>query len=735
MANKICYLSLIILCGLMIVSCGGVQRNPTQPPWNQNQQQPGTQPVLPGGQGTKPAAKAGGEGQILEGDYESLIPQAEGALETGDLQTAFNAYHSALQQKQGDPTAGFGKAITQIAKDWRTFAIFRAAGADKLYYNTPLLMYPELLPNPVMADDSYLLRLFTIGRKYEDNFDITLPSWGVKPVPKENGLKLPVASGGGKGPVVSQPGGEEGGKPSSEGEGEVKPPETAPPETKPPEEGEGGGQNPPPGEETPENGGEESAGHPNLPEGWTPLANRTGQQRDLPGGTPPEDWEEWQEKFQESGGQLPEGLTTPIPSTPGKLPEGSTPIDSEYFKKELPLTITALENEGASLRIEQLASHIINMQTNLESLITQLEDISKDFNEDFIFQVGIVMRDKNEKYTMIFRKQDYDVLLGELRILSGIIDYVTTYNSTMNYVSYTYPAEDTNNDGKYSSDEYYPMTPFGTIIDEAQSVMQDAQDKFLQGLDDASSAWDLILERAYQETNESTNELLALPTGGVHSAILDAQKELYDNFSNKFNDSLQLALKGKGGKVEVKVAPSVIFSDKLGDVRAVLPCIDMMGSLVPCDEALQDIWPMPDFGGLFPDGLEDDSTVIRMGKVRGLAMDNNYMLYEGGAISYAGGQSEISETGEFLLSGVEFNELIGLQITLTPPEGEPWEGSIHSMVENIYTLPQLPNPASIPGGGGEVRIPGLGGTVIPGEGGTSTETPTTDSPAGSITSN
>jgi hypothetical protein len=214
---------LIVAFAFVAVSCGGVQRNPTTP--NFGQQQPGAGTGLPGvspeagGAEGKAGAKAGSEGVILEGDYETLIPQAENYLETGDLTMAFNAYHSALALRPNDPQAAFGKAVCQLAKDWRTFALFTGAGADKLYFGTPLLMHHELMPNPVDAEDSYLLRIFTLGRRYEENFSKVTPSWAKKPVKKESTT----------GPVVSPPAG------GAKVEGE----KTPAPEGKTPPSGEG----------------------------------------------------------------------------------------------------------------------------------------------------------------------------------------------------------------------------------------------------------------------------------------------------------------------------------------------------------------------------------------------------------------------------------------------------------------------------------------------------------------
>jgi hypothetical protein len=362
------------------------------------------------------------------------------------------------------------------------------------------------------------------------------------------------------------------------------------------------------------------------------------------------------------------------------------------------------------------------MHNNLKGLIELLEGISEGVGEDFIFQVGFVLRDKTEKYRIAFRRQDYDLLLAELRILLGITGYVTSYDYTWTYVTYIYPIEDADTNGYYSAEEYYPLLPFGTILEDGADMLVDARDSYLQGLEDVVESWDLILERAFQAPNESVNEILSLPVGGLGSAVLDDQKKLYDDFATRFNDTLEMALDGRGGSVEVKVTPSALFQDSIGDVRAILPCVDTMGNLIPCEDAAE-IWPDATFAGLFPEGLTDDSTVIRMGKVKGKAASSDYLLYEEGTISYPGGESKISENGEFLLAGVEFNELIGLQITLTPKEGEPWDGSIHSMWEYVYTMPELVKPTGGPGGMEGLVPPGLGGTSTPGGGrGPGTET-------------
>jgi hypothetical protein len=220
------------------------------------------------------------------------------------------------------------------------------------------------------------------------------------------------------------------------------------------------------------------------------------------------------------------------------------------------------------------------------------------------------------------------------------------------------------------------------------------------------------LERALNAPTESTNEILALASDGDRATVLETQKKRYNDFASKFDDAIDVVLDGKGSPVEIKAAPAVLFKNVLGDVRSLLPCVDTMGSLIPCGES-GEIWPNPKFSGLFPDGLQDDSTAIRMGKIKGKAVNSNSILYDSGSIAYPTGKSDISETGEFLLSGVEFNELIGLPVTLTPKEGEPWKGVLHSMNEYIYTMPEI---LVSPMGTGGLVVPGLGGTAIPGDG-------------------
>jgi len=728
--RKVIFIGLLVLLLSLIASCGGVQRNPATPPWGQGQQTPGETPKA--GEQEGKAGEAGGQGKILQGDYDTLIPQAESYLEKGDLENAFNAYHSALQQKAGDAQAGIGKAICQIAKDWRTFAIFRGAGADKLFYNTPLLMHAELLPNPITADDSYLLRLMTIGRRYEETFNINLPSWGIKPMPPNTGIKPPGAVGGEKKPTpetgAEKPkGGEEGKEPPKEG----TPGETPPDEggVQPPD-----GSQPPSGEQPP--GGEgDSPGEPQAwsHEGWEPLSNRTGQQQDGPNAGGPEDWEKLKEKLQGSGGQPPPGvgpITPPETPAPAQLPEGTKPIDSEYFKTELPLTVAKLEDEAAAFRMENFKTLATSMHSNLVTIIGLLESISSGVKDDFTFQAGFVLRDKTEKYEIMFKKQDYDLMLAELRILEGIAGYVASYNTTLSVVNYSHQLKDANADGHYSADEYYPATPFGTILEGGQDLLTEAKDNYTQGLESAVEAWDLVLERALNAPTESTNEMLALAGGGDGPTALETQKKLYNDFATNFEDALNVELDAKGGPTEVKVAPGVLFQNVLGDVRALLPCVDTMGSLIPCAESAE-IWPNPTFAGLFPDGLKDDSTVIRVGKIKGKAANSSFILYEGGKITYPAGESDISENGEFLLATVEFNELIGLPITLTPKSGEPWKGTLHSMNEYIYTMPEILVPQTGMGG----MIPGLGGTGAPGGGGgnTGTNGPRSGPAAGTFT--
>jgi len=289
---------------------------------------------------------------------------------------------------------------------------------------------------------------------------------------------------------------------------------------------------------------------------------------------------------------------------------------------------------------------------------------------------------------------------------------VTSYNSTANVINYAFQVKDANTDGHYSPDEYYPPAPFGTILEGGQDLLAEAKDNYIQGLESAVEAWDLVLERALNAPTESTNEILALASDGDRATVLETQKKRYNDFASKFDDAIDVALDGKGSPVEIKAAPAVLFKNVLGDVRSLLPCVDTMGSLIPCGES-GEIWPNPKFSGLFPDGLQDDSTAIRMGKIKGKAVNSNSILYDSGSIAYPTGKSDISETGEFLLSGVEFNELIGLPVTLTPKEGEPWKGVLHSMNEYIYTMPEI---LVSPMGTGGLVVPGLGGTAIPGDG-------------------
>lgn len=728
----------------MAISCGGVQRNPAAPPFGKDQQ-PGQLP----GQGAKEPGKEGeeggaapeawGEGKIIEGDYESLIVMAQGSLQSGNLEDSYNAYYSAFAQMPGDVQAGFGMAVCRLALNWRTFAIFTGAGADKLFYSTPLVMHPELLPNPINAEDSYLLRIFTIGRRYDENFDVKLPSL-VRPLSKKEEGKGPAGSS----PEVEhpQPGvGTPGVPVLGEGGGTITPGEEEPGEEIPGVEEPGGeeeekpkGEEEPEGEEEEPGGeeepkGEEEGASSMWPENWEPLSQNGGD--DLFGGdyTDP-DLEEMYKEMRESSDFPLMEAEIPGVEMPGQLPLGDQPIDAAYFAKEVPLTVSELLIEAAGIRMDyQLAMNISNMNTSLVSLITTLEDISEEINQDFIFQAGLVMRDKNARYDLVFRENDYELLLAELKILAGITGFVSAYNMDNGFMYYYNQAEDIDTDGLIRPDEYYPLEPFGLILeDDGEDILSEARDYYIEGLEEAEDAWELVLERAFNAGSETENEMLAISSGGVEAALLEDRKNLYREFASRFYDDLEVDLDSMGSVIEVKVNPSVLFDGSIGDVRALLPCLDASGLLVSCEDS-EEIWPDKTFGGLFPDGLDDDATVKRGGKVTGKVSDAGYFLLEEGTISYPGGESEVTKDGDFLLAGVEFNELIGLPVTVKPEGGDPWEGVMHSMMENIITvilIPRTGGALGVTGIDGMPVLPGVGGTGYPtldGAGGTSTLAP------------
>ena len=670
-------LAFSFLC-LISIGCGGVSKNPAEPPWKKDQ----TDQTKTGQAATDQEKEQGAPEIKPNATPEELVDTAKTALEGGFIRTAAQAYSQALDTQKDKPDLVLAYAIIKIAGSVKEFSILMSPGINYVYYNTPLIGRQELLPTPMNEDDSYLLRLASLGASYVQPFSAKVS----KPVtpPPPGGATVP-----GKEP--KSPSGEKG-TPTPPGAGGENPPL--------PTGGEGSSTSKAPG------GERQAAGIGVTGGGKIHGENSGNTQTGNPSGT---------------GGGGGGGMQ--YAGTPGQPKVEYLQLDKDIFPDHIKQykDIARTYNSGY-LSFDAVDTTITDLKAIIDDLVDKLEFAKKNIEPDkFALEIPFKLDDKpGAMYRIYFKDYDYQIILGYLKLLQGELTYRSAYNSSAaGMTAYTTP-EDKDKDNKLTPAEYYPASPYGTKTDKAKDTLAESSTL----ITDATGI--LVKNLDAFHSNDKLTEYagnLLFPVN-IDQALLDKVA----NERSEYSDFEVLLTAGKGTRsfttpaepVKADVDLAFLFGENApASVSALLPTLDAQ-TYEPVAGADGKILPDPSWGGLFTTPV-DNFDVFRISSDVSGSLTLQGEALKDVQIKLGADTVKTDEKGKFTLKDVKFNELTGFTVDVTAPSVQtPIKAQIRgAWVSFDLSLlnPSMGGTSSTGEGGTVVTAPGGGAASTPGAGG------------------
>jgi len=667
-------ISVTILFLFLITGCGGVSKNPTDSPWKDKKEQ--------GESGT--GGKSGEEGapEIREGaSYDELIQTAKLSLESGFIRNAADAYAKALESQKDKPDAALSFAIIKIAGSVKEFSLLLPPGIDFFYFNTPLIGRWELLPAPMADDDSYLLRLASLGTKYltpyspkaKEESKPAVPPSGEGKKEGEKGSQTPSGS------TTAPPSGEDK---KSTGSSEEKPPS-----------GESSGR----GAQFFDNDRQDSqrsgsqSGLGGL--GGSSGTGGTGGTGETGGG---------QGAFQYGGGgQKLENLQLEKDIFPDLIKEYK---DVARTYNSGFLNFTAINTQAADLKkiVDDIVEKLDFAKRNVDA-------------EKFALELPFVLDDsKKGVYQVYFRSYDYDIILGYMKLIQAELNYRAAYKSDAAGVTLFTKIDDKNADNNLAPSEYYPPDPYGVGQDNLTESLSAVSTLISSGVDVLVKALDAF-HNDDKLMDYAGNRLIP---ANIDQFLLDK----IANERNAYSDFQVILTAGKGKRefrtntvpVKVEVNLTNLFGEKAPkSVAALLPTLNAT-TLEPVPSTEGNNFPDPTWGGIFSEPFNDFSVF------RSRTDINGTLTYQGEPIKdvqiTVSGREPVKsdEKGKFTIKDVDYNELIGVSVDVTAEQIKiPISAQIRSpwIVFDLMAVNPAPPPLSPPGGTTQT---GEGGTVTSG---------------------
>lgn len=679
-------ISVIVFFLFLIIGCGGISKNPTDSPWKDKKEQ--------GESGT--GGKSGEEGapEIREGaSYDELIQTAKLSLEGGFIRNAADAYAKAVESQKDKPDAALSFAIIKIAGSVKEFSLLLPPGIDFFYFNTPLIGRWELLPAPMADDDSYLLRLASLGTKYltpyspkaKEESKPAVPPSGEGTKEGEKGAKTP---GGSTVPPGSS--------------GEKKAPGSSEEKPKPPSgESDGRGAQFFDGERQGHGLGIGPGGGDQEGSGGTGGTGATG------GG---------QGAFQYGGGgQKLENL---------QLEKDIFPDLIKEYKD-----IARTYNSGF-LNFGAINTQAADLKKIVDDIVEKLDFAKRNIDtEKFALELPFVLDDsKKGVYQVYFRSYDYDIILGYMKLIQAELNYRSAYKSDAANVSLFTKAADTNADNNLEPSEYYPPDPYGTAQDNLTESLSAVSTLISGGVDVLVKALDAF-HNDDKLMDYAGNRLIP---ANIDQFLLDK----IANERNAYSDFQVILTAGKGKRefrtntvpVKVEVNLTNLFGEKAPkSVAALLPTLNAT-TLEPVPSTEGNNFPDPTWGGIFNEPFNDFNVFRSHTDITGT------LTYQGEPIKDVqitlSGKEPVKsdEKGKFTIKDVDYNELIGVSVDVTAEQIKtPISAQIRSpwIVFDLMVMDQsmVPPPLSQPGGttqtgaGGAATIGPLGGEGTDSSGG------------------
>jgi hypothetical protein len=719
MSRNALYLAPILVAFFLAIGCGGVAQNPTQPTFNPpNQPAPGAEGTAgSGSEGEQILNQLGGGAQatgenVISGSYEVLWPQGLQSLETGSFLLAGQYFKSALAQNPQSGDAAFAYALTDVMRDYRRYAVFLHPGTDRLFMNTPLVGHPEVLPNPFLAEDSYMLRLASLGLRASKvnpavQYPVLAPVDTASMFTPENFAHLQMmvnAEGAVEALGLGIPGGDE---------------TTAIQDTTGnPQDGDGTQT------ETPEGSGNTQAASQPDRESATvkhdvgkdsrgkqgdllsPGTGSGGGPRDLPAGAP-------------GGVGGFSGIGSPMnPPLAGPLPEREDPISEDEWETWLNDYRNAAARDGADIVVSAVFySNLAALHGEIKEHITNLESIRTIVEaEGYSLSLPLDILDGTQKITLQFDVDDYHMLLDNYRLLDVILSYREAYGDSVPYFLPTSEAVDKNADKILSPDEYLPDTPFGVLNEDGAAVLGSLHSSFLQACTNLNSTLSPLITAAQsvQAGDPEPKELFYLSSFHRNFVLIEEWSNLLREIADKSSTGTAIKIASGAGVGEVVAVYDALFTSPLQDIRIPLPSYDLDTRAIVLDE--EGNWSAdPTFGGFFYEGLQDAETYTTSGRFGCVVYGADMSKAAKFKLSIGAGSGEAGETGLVMIPSIAVNELIGTPYTVADETGETkGSGLVRTLSEvvmlfDVQILISILQPAA---GGVETIMPDSGGTTL-----------------------
>jgi len=719
---------------LILTSCGGVAQNPTAPSF----QAPGGQaegPNLPGegtpgdlvGQLSGGGAEMGEE--LLHGTFEDLWPQGMDALETGQIVSSAQFFMSAYAQDPTSADAALAYAITDMMKNHRRYAMFMHPCLDKLFMNTPLTGHPEVFPNPFITEDSYVLRLASLGNRVRK----ILPSEIfplVAPVDTEVVFTLETYNNlmghfapGEESFMTTDPGGNVVGTPGG-ATTTVPGGEHTPADGAGADDGSGNGtEGDDSSRDNVERGGE------NMNMGWPkPTLGKQNTTSGMDGmTTDPRDY-----------GIMEDGMGFEGPITmPGMLPEREEPISEDEWETFIREYRDAAARDGADVILSgQFYENVKRLKDDIEEHISNLEEVRTIIEtEGYSLSLPFNVLDGTQKVTLMFDVDDYHMILGHLKVLHSMLSYVLAYSHDVQFILPTDMPEDADGDSILRPEEYLPTGNFGTLNDESRDMLGQQLPLFVSNLTTLADKMRPLLDaaREVQPGDPEPKEIFFLSSFHRNFVLIEEWAELIQDTGEGSGAGIAVKLASAAEITEAVVVFDALFNSPVMDIREILPSYDFATRAIVTDE--ENNWNSdPTFGGFFPEGMTDENTYITSGRLTAVVFSEEM----GRAVDYKvfvdTASADVGDNGRAIINNAWINELVGTPYRVNNPDGEEVGTGIvrynyiliplfdTDTIAMFFGLPMEPEHAGMPGSPtmagpeGELGEDGFTQTGIGGEG-------------------
>lgn len=596
-------ISTIVLFTAVLIGCGGVQKNPSTPEW-QGKDAAGKEGTPTGEKGVEVGAP-----EIREGaNYQELYDTGMQSLEGGFILNASDAFKKATSKEKEKPDAALAYVITKLAGSPTEMSLLMEPGIDFLYYNSPLIGRREFFPAPLCEDDSYFLRLVSLGSLYSS-------------VNKSQPAVSPSLPAGGSGAGLMTPAGGKSDKGASD-KGTA----------------EGGGQ---------------------LDDGTDGrISQMLGEGRGLAQGS---------SALGGGGANLGGESKVRYEGGEGEKAVEYLTLEKDILSDNLPkYKDLARSFSSGYLNLGAVSTSTKSLSDLVDDLVTILEyNKAKVETESFALELPFKLDTKSGVYRIYFTNYDYMIILGYLKMIQGELKYRSAYNSTAaSWVLFTPPA-DANADNVLSPSEYYPAAPYGELVEKGDEVLTDAFGKISDGLGLLTKNLDLM----YNDERLADFKGNILIPINLDNLLLDNVADQRDAFSN-FQVILtagkgDLSFNSPFGEISAEVNIANLFNEEASvSVAKLLPDLDAATYDVVISTNNSN-FPDPTWGGVFPKEFDDFDVFRKRGNIEGS------LTYQGTGIkdvtiAISPEKSvKTNEKGKFTFTEIDLNELVGIKVTVT----------------------------------------------------------------------